>query len=110
MIGLQDGAAFEKRAAPCPDLSSEKVFPQIYQVKAMFAPEYKWRLVEEFGSDSLTDQPDGRLLFSFGFTDRDHILSWILTFGKGAQLLEPVEFRKELYQLGKEMQEKYRDS
>jgi len=76
----------------------------------MFAPEYKWRLVEEFGPDSLTDQPDGRLLFFSGFTDRDHILSWILTFGKGAELLEPVEFRKELYQLGKETQEKYWDS
>lgn len=110
MTGLQSGMPFEKRAAPLPDLSSEKVFPQTYQVKAMFVPKYKWRLVEEFGYDSFTEQPDGRLLFSFGFTDRDNLLSWILTFGSGAELLEPVEFRGELYHLSKELQEKYRDS
>ena len=76
----------------------------------MLAPEYNWRLVEEFGSDSFTEQSDGRLLFFFGFTDRDNILSWILTFGSGAELLEPLEFRGKLYRLGKEIQEKYQDS
>jgi predicted DNA-binding transcriptional regulator YafY len=110
MTELQSGNLFEKREVPLPDLSSERVFPQTYQVKALFASEYKWRLVEEFGFNSFTEQPDGRLLFSFWFTDRDNILSWILTFGSGAELLEPVEFRRELYQLGKEMQEKYQDS
>ena len=110
MTGLQTGQPLQKRAAPLPDLSPEKVFPYSYQVKALFAPEYKWRLVEEFGSDSFTEQPDGRLLFSFGFTDRENILSWILTFGSGAELLEPAELREELYRLGKEIQKKYQDS
>lgn len=110
ITGLQTWQPFEKREAPLPDLSSDRVFPQTYQVKALFSPEYKWRLVEEFGSDSFTEQPDGRLLFSFGFSDHDNILSWILTFGNGAELLEPVEFRGELYRLGKEIQEKYQDS
>jgi len=110
MTELQNGMHFEKRAVLLPDLSSERVFPHTYQVKALFSPEYKWRLVEEFGHDSFTKQPDGTLLFSFGFADRDNILSWILTFGKGAELLEPVEFREELYQFGKVMQEKYRNS
>ena len=110
MTKLQNGIHFEKREVPLPDLSSEKVFPHTYQVKALLLPEFKWRLVEEFGHDSFTKQPDGRLLFSFGFTDRDNILSWILTLGNGAELLEPVEFREELYQLGKVMQERYRDS
>ena len=110
MTGLQNGTAFKKRTAPLPDLSAEKVFPHIYQVKALFAPEYKWRLVEEFGYESFIQQQDGRLFFSFGFTDRNHILSWILTFGSGAELLQPVELRQELYQLGKAMQERYRNS
>ncbi|MFT8889764.1 MAG: YafY family protein [Ethanoligenens sp.] len=107
---LQNGAPFKKREAPLPNLTPEKVFPHTYQVKALFAPEYKWRLVEEFGLNSFTEQPNGRLLFSFGFTDRDNILSWISTFGSGAELLEPVEFREDLYRLGKAMQERYRNS
>lgn len=110
MTKLQNGIPFEKRTVPLPDLSPERVFPHTYQVKALFTPECKWRLVEEFSYDSFTEQPDGKLLFTFGFTDRDHILSWILTFGNGVELLEPVEFREELYQLGKAMHERYRDS
>ena len=110
MTGLQSGNPFEKREAPLPDLSSERVFPQTYQVKALFGPQHKWRLVEEFGLNSFTEQPDGKLLFSFGFTDRENILSWILTFGSEAELLEPVELRRELYRLGREMQGKYRET
>lgn len=111
MTELQTGTRFEKRAVPLPNLSAERVFPHTYQVKALFAPKYKWRLVEEFGRDSFTEQPDdGKLLFSFCFSDHDNIINWILTFGNGAELLEPVEFRRELYQLSKEIQEKYRES
>ena len=102
MTELQNGNPYKKRAAPLPNLTPEKVFPHTYQVKALFAPEYKWRLVAEFGLNSFAEQPDGRLLFSFGFTDRDNILSWILTFGNEAELLEPVEFREDLYRLAKQ--------
>lgn len=110
MTKLQEGVYFEKRAALFPDLSTEKVFPSVYQVKALFSPEYKWRLVEEFDYNCFTEQPDGRLLFSFGFTDRVHIITWILTFGKGVELLEPAELRRELHQLAEEIQKKYEDS
>ncbi|MEA4999206.1 MAG: YafY family protein [Candidatus Limiplasma sp.] len=110
MTQIKSGARYEKRAVPIPDLSSEKVFPNKYQVKALISLEYEWRLVEEYGRDSFTKQPDGRLLFSFGFADHDNIISWILTFGNEAELLEPLEFRKELFEIGKRMQELYAHS
>lgn len=109
MTDLQSGEPFEKRAAPLPDLSQEKLFPHCYQVTALFAPACKWRLVEEYGIDSFSEQPDGTLLFSFGFTDRESILSWILSFGSSAVLLEPAELRKELLQFGAELQQIYGD-
>ncbi|MFT8390864.1 MAG: YafY family protein [Sporolactobacillus sp.] len=107
MTALQSGNSYEKREVPLPELSPERVFPSVYQVRALFASEYKWRLVEEFGLDSFTEQPDGRLLFSFGFTDEHTIISWILTFGSGAELLEPAVCRRQLYRIGKDMQGKY---
>lgn len=79
-----------------PDLSADRVFPPVYQVKAVIQPEYKWRLVEEYGTDSFTLQPDGTLLFSFGFTDKTGLISWIAYFGGGAELLEPAELRKDV--------------
>lgn len=101
------GEKFQKRQAPLPDFTPEKVFPPKYQVKAVFQPECKWRLIEEYGADSFITQEDGTLLFSFGFTDQEQIFSWILTFGEKGELLEPKELRKELAQIGKAMWKKY---
>lgn len=102
------GKKFEKRKVPLPDLTTEKVFPNKLQVKAVFEPECKWRLIEEFGKDCFTEQADGRLLFSFGFTDRENLFSWILTFGDKAELLEPISMREEFLQIGEEIRKKYR--
>ena len=99
---------FKKRNAPLPDITAEKVFPTKMQVKALFTPECKWRLIEEFGTDSFTEQEDGSLLFDFGFTDRENLLSWILTFRGQAELIEPVSMRKELLRIAEEIQKKYK--
>lgn len=110
MTELQMGEAFEKRQAPLPDLTNERIFPHVHLVKALIEPEYRWRLVEEYGPDSYTVQKDGRLLFSSGFTDEESVLSWILSFRGGARLLEPESFRKKLGELGRKLQKQYGDS
>lgn len=110
MTNLQLGEPFEKRTAPLPELSVERVFPSAYQVKAIIDSMYKWRLVEEYGPDSFTEQPDGSLLFSFGFTDKTSIICWIASFGGGAELLEPAEFRKDILEFAEGIREKYRES
>ena len=71
MTELKPGGIFEKHYVPLPDLSNERIFPHIYQVKALIEPKFRWRLVEEYGPDSFIVQEDGRLLFSFGFTDEE---------------------------------------
>ncbi|MEZ3485792.1 MAG: YafY family transcriptional regulator [Lachnospiraceae bacterium] len=96
MTDLKMEDVFEKRMNPLPDLSQRNVFPYSYQVKAKIQPEYKWRLVEEFGPESFTVLPDGTLLFTFGFTDKISIISWIASFGSDAELLEPAELRKDI--------------
>ena len=107
MTDLQAGGLFEKRAVPLPDLSAERVFPNVYQVKARIQPEFKWRLVEEYGPDCFTVEPDGTLLFSFGFTDKTNIVGWIVSFGEGAELLEPAEFRKDVAAFAEGIRKKY---
>lgn len=110
MENLAVGEIFSSRSAPFPDISNERIFPHIYQVKAMVKSEYKWRLIEEYGKDSFTEQSDGNLLFSFGFTDEESILSWILSFRGGAELLSPEYLRKSLQKLGKELEKQYNNS
>ena len=109
MTDLQTGEAFEKRTAPLPDLSPERVFPDMYQVKAVIQPEYKWRLIEEYGPDSFTIQPDGTLLFSFGFADKTSVVGWIASFGASAELLEPAELRKDVLAFAEGIRKNYRN-
>ena len=107
MTGLELCGFFEKREAPLPDLSQEKVFPRTYQVKARIAPEYRWRLIEEYGADSFAVQADSSLLFTFDFADKETIIGWIASFGGGAELLEPAWLRRELAQFGDNIRKKH---
>ena len=87
---------FLKRRAPMPDLSNERVFPGGIKVKALFDPECKWRLVEEFGSGSFVEQEDGKLLFQADYTDKDYLVTWLMTFRDKVELLEPEDIRAEI--------------
>lgn len=84
---------FVSRNAPMPDLSNEKIFPGGIKVKALFTPDMKWRLVEEFGPHCFTEADDGRLLFTADYTDMENLVTWLLTFGAKAEVLEPIEAR-----------------
>lgn len=108
MDGLHlTGEHFEKRPAPLPDLSTQRIFPGGIRVKALFTPDCEWRLAEEFGRDCYEARPDGRLLFQADYTDKENLVSWLLTFGEKAELLEPKEIRRELAEKIKKMGEIY---
>ncbi|MCI8589919.1 MAG: YafY family transcriptional regulator [Clostridiales bacterium] len=110
MVELKMDEPYTKRIVPEPDFSNERIFPAVYQVKAKIAPVYKWRLVEEYGLESFVEQPDGTLLFSFGFTDKRSVVGWIASFGEGAELLEPAELRKDVLAFAENIRKKYMQS
>lgn len=87
---------FVKQPSAFPELSNERIFPGKIHVKALFDQSCKWRIVEEFGIGSITEQEDGRLLFSFDFTARENLITWIMTFRDKAEILEPVDIRDEV--------------
>ena len=98
---------FVKRPAPMPDLSNESIFPGGIKVKALFEPECKWRLVEEFGSGSFKEQEDGRLLFQADYTDKENLITWLMSFRDRVELLEPEEIREEIRNSIECMKKKY---
>lgn len=108
MTDLTMGEAFVPRCAPLPDLAPERIFPAKYQVTVLFDAACRWRLVEEYGADRFAVGPDGRLRFTGDFPDTDSALSWVLTFGDKAELLEPEELRKQLGELTKTLADRYR--
>ena len=98
---------FVKRQAPMPDLSNERIFPGGIKVKALFDSECKWRLVEEFGSGCFAEQADGKLLFRADYTDKENLVTWLLSFRDKVELLEPEEIREELKNSIEAMKKKY---
>ena len=87
---------FTCRNAPLPDLGSELAFPRNIVLKAIFDPEMKWRLVEEFGPDCYEVQEDGRLLLIRYYSDIENLTMWMLTFGDKVEVIEPPEVRNRL--------------
>ncbi len=98
---------FSKRKVPMPDLRNERIFPGGIKVKALFDADCKWRLIEEFGMDCFAEQPDGKLMFTADYTHEENLISWILTFGDKAELIEPKDIRIKLWHIMQNMNEKY---
>jgi predicted DNA-binding transcriptional regulator YafY len=71
---------------------------EIYQNKihlaAEFDPSVKWRLIDEYGIDSFTENKKGKLIFEFDFANEDYVLSWILGFGDKVKIIEPKEIKE----------------
>ena len=87
---------FPPRQVPMPDLNNERIFPGGIKVKALFEQDCKWRLVEGFGTESFSVQQDGKLLFQSDYTDKDNLITWLLSFREKVELLEPEEIREEI--------------
>ena len=109
MEKLRVEAEFSRRAVPLPDLSNESSFPGGIRVKALIDKSCKWRLVEEFGMDSFTEQADGRLLFEADYTDQENLVTWLLSFREKAEILEPAKLREELCRTLQKTLEHYRE-
>lgn len=101
------GRQFIRREVPLPDLRDERIFPGGIKVKALFDADCKWRLIEEFGKGCFAEQEDGKLLFTADYTDRDNLLSWLMTFREKVTLLEPKELREEIRFILDQMRKNY---
>ena len=98
---------FTCRNAPVPDLSSELRFPRNIVLKALFDPDMKWRLVEEFGPDCYEEQENGKLLLIRDYSDIENLTMWMLTFGDKVEVIEPLEVRERLKAMADSMMKIY---
>ena len=96
---VMEDEEFSPRQVPMPDLSNERIFPAKIRIKALFRPETKWRLVEEFGPQCFTQQEDGKLLVCLDYTDEGSLIGWLLTFGEKVKVLEPESVKEKLVKI-----------
>ena len=101
------GETFQPRPVPTPLTPAHQVYPRTFPAVIRFQSAVRWRLVDEYGLGSVTQEPEGTLLFRWDFADGDELLRWLLTFGDQAELLEPADLRRELGTLAKKISAKY---
>ena len=69
---------------------------------ARFVTEKQWHASQQFAH-----QPDGSLLAKFELTNIVEFRSWILSFGPGAEVLEPLSLRRQVADLARQTLARY---
>jgi len=63
-------------------------FPDDIHLVAVFDPSERYKLIESYGLDCYTETEEG-LRIEIGFTNRDFLISWLLSFGGKVKVMEP---------------------
>jgi len=73
---------------------------------ALFDPSVKYQLIETYGSDSYRETAES-LRLEVGFTNRNYMISWLLSFGDKVKVLEPADVASELQATAKNILSRY---
>lgn len=93
-----------QRLEPCPELPEhEGAFGLVgfkgFPVRVAFCREFSGYIKERFWSkgQEIVDLSDGGVELRFHASDENELMGWVLSFGNGAELIEPVELRRKLF-------------
>lgn len=99
---------FGKREEAKVDKDFDDYFTEEIILEAVFSKKVWYRLVDEYGPNSLTELEDERLLFRRGFTNYEYMRSWVLGYGADVKVLRPHRLIDDLKQMSKEISHKYK--
>lgn len=101
---------FEQQQVEPPEFVEEEVYPKTVHITALFSADMKWRLIEDYGRESIEERDDGSLLFEGGFTSKENLFGWLLTFQDQVELVSPETLREEYKELLHTIIKKYSSS
>ena len=77
------------------------------RAEVRFDSSLKWRLIDEFGTDYLRYDENGDIHMTITWEDRPSFYRYILSFGDGAEILAPDEYRREFSEMLKKISDRY---
>lgn len=98
---------YTPREPPAEKLRFGENMTDDYMVTAIYVPEVKYRLVEEYGPDAFRVLPDGRLYTEWGFSGMRKALDWLISFGDCVEVVAPLEMRALLRDTAENIAAKY---
>ena len=102
--------SFTPREIPPDEPDADNYFIDENKVTILFEKSVEYLLLDEYGPGSYTETEDGKLLLCVGYTNRDYIMGWILSFGERARILEPKELVCEIRTITEKMTRNYQNS
>lgn len=98
---------FAPRAVPPEELDLDDYFSDDHQITVFFDPSVEYLLIDAYGPGCYEVLPGGQLKFTTGYTNQEHMISWIFGFGDKAAVVEPVELVMEMKKRVKNMMRQY---
>lgn len=100
--------SFQKREIPEEKRRFGTHMTDDYVITAVYDSAVKYRLVEEYGHNSFTEQEDGSLYTEWGFTRPERAVEWFLSFGDKVKVLGPPEMVERMKQALNQIQNLYK--
>lgn len=100
---------FEPREIPKEELERDTFFADEKKVTLIMDSSIEYLLIEAYGPNAYEKRGDGSLKVSLGYTKKDFILSWILSFGEKVKVIEPEEIVKDMRKITESMSKIYKD-
>lgn len=72
-----------------------------------FDKSVKWRIIDDFGMESLEFNEEGNILIKINWSDIKSFYNYILTFGDKAEIISPEEYRQEFISIIKNISRNY---
>jgi predicted DNA-binding transcriptional regulator YafY len=82
-------------------------FTDDIKLVALFEPSVKYQLIDSYGLNCFTETKDG-LLFEIGFTNRDYLIGWLLSFGGKVKVLEPQDIAEGIQTVAENILSRYK--
>ncbi len=73
-----------------------------------FDKSVKWRIIDEFGHGLAEYDEDGSIRLKFTWSDVPSFYQYILSFGDKAEIISPMEYRREFGELLKRISDQYK--
>ena len=77
------------------------------EVTVKFDDSVKWRIIDEFGTDSLKYNENGDIIVTITRSNIPALYQYLLSFGDSAEIIAPMEYRQNFANVLINMQKKY---
>ncbi len=82
--------------------------PDDKKVVAVFDKAVKYQLIETYGLDCFYETEEGGLRLEIGYTNREYIISWLMSFGDKAVVIEPIDIADEIKRIAENIDRNYK--